>query len=282
MLQILFGGVIALLVFILILSTVAKSQFERQVEREIEDFFSGSMGELTRVSETELQDLPEPVQRWLRASGVVGSPVIRSVRIKQDIQMKLKPDGRWLEATADQYDRTEAPGFLWQAQIKAAPGIHISGRDLFTEGRGHMLIKPLSLFKAVDSRGQEIDEGSMQRYLGELVWVPTAAISPYITWEAEDATTAKATMSYGGVTVSGRFYFNAETGLVDSFRTLRFMVTEEGSELRPWEIPVSDYRQYGDYYLPSKAVVIWQLPEGPYDWFHVTVTDVEVNRPEKW
>lgn len=273
---------VAMVLLLLIASTVAKGRFDRQVETEIDAFFSGSMGEITRVTEEQIQGLPETVQNWLRASGAVGAPVMRTVRIKQEIKMKLKPDGRWMEATADQYDRTLEPGFLWHVKIKMIPGVHISGRDRFIEGRGHMLIKPMSLFKVVDGSGQAIDEGSMQRYLGELVWMPGAALSPYITWEAVDETTAKATMSYKGVTVSGRFHFDPETGLVSSFRTLRFLVDGDQKELRPWEIPVSDYKQYGDYLLPSRAVVTWQLPEGPYDWFHVEVTEVEANRPEKW
>ena len=50
----------------------------------------------------------------------------------------------------------------------------------------------------VDAKGKEIDQGALLRYLGEIVWVPSAALSDYITWEEMDSTTARATMSYEG------------------------------------------------------------------------------------
>ena len=67
----------------------------------------------------------------------------------------------------------------------------------------------------------------MLRYLGEIVWVPSAALSDYITWEEMDSTTARATMSYGGITASGIFKFD-ENGAFVSFEADRYYYRKEG------------------------------------------------------
>ena len=67
----------------------------------------------------------------------------------------------------------------------------------------------------------------MLRYLGEIVWVPSAALSDYITWEEMDSTTARATMSYEGITASGIFKFD-ENGAFVSFEAGRYYYRKEG------------------------------------------------------
>jgi Family of unknown function (DUF6544) len=55
---------------------------------------------------------------------------------------------------------------------------------------------------------QAIDQGAELRFLAEIVWLPSAALSPYVEWEAIDVTSAKATMRHRGVPVSAVFYFD--------------------------------------------------------------------------
>ncbi len=54
---------------------------------------------------------------------------------------------------------------------------------MFKDGKGSMIIKVLSLINVVnDSNNEKINQGTLQRYLGEITWFPTAAVSPYIKW----------------------------------------------------------------------------------------------------
>ncbi len=72
------------------------------------------------------------------------------------------------------------------AKMNMPPFIKITGRDKF-----------------VDGKGEKMDEGTLQRFLAEIVWFPSAALSQYITWEAIDSLSAKATMNYKGTNGSG-------------------------------------------------------------------------------
>ena len=84
----------------------------------------------------------------------------------------------------------------------------ISGRDVYAAGSGHMLIKAASLLSIVDSRDEKIAQSAMLRFLGETVWFPSAALSPYLQWEFVDARRARVTMRHGGVVASAVFTFD--------------------------------------------------------------------------
>lgn len=60
-----------------------------------------------------------------------------------------------------------APGFVWIVDVRAAPFLHLSGRDKYENGKWHILIKLLSLFPVVDAKEKEIDQGALLRYLGK-------------------------------------------------------------------------------------------------------------------
>jgi hypothetical protein len=68
------------------------------------------------------------------------------------------------QAEAEQWFKTEEPGFIWVAKVKFAPGIHLAARDKYEDGRGQMIIKLLSLIPVSRAEGKEIDQGAMVRY----------------------------------------------------------------------------------------------------------------------
>lgn len=62
---------------------LARTAFSRLVRSDVQTLRAGSStGEATFVSETMLDGLPEPVQRYLRYTGVIGKPFVRTVRLK--------------------------------------------------------------------------------------------------------------------------------------------------------------------------------------------------------
>src|SRR5690606_11860424 len=84
------------------------------------------------VQSDALKDLPIPVKKWLKNSGIIGKEKVSFVRLQQKALMKMKPDQEyWLKATAQQYFAVETPAFLWKVEMKMMPFIDITGRDLF-------------------------------------------------------------------------------------------------------------------------------------------------------
>jgi len=270
--------IVVLLALFIAGSFIAKFLFNQNVEKEIEEFFSKVENKDEIVTKTDISELPQNVQKWLEYSGIIGKEKITVVRLKQKADMRLEKDKPWMPVQAEQYFTLDEPGFIWKANIKAAPLIHITGRDKYENGKGNMLIKVLSIFTVADSQGKEIDQGTLLRYLAETMWFPTAALNEYLTWEEIDADNAKATMTYGEIMASGIFTFN-DRGEVINFEAERYGEFDGETRLETWSIPVRDYKEFEGIRIPTKGAVTWKLDTGDFNWFNFEVTEVEYNKP---
>jgi hypothetical protein len=89
-----------------------------------------------------------------------------------------------MPVVAEQTLTINPPGFVWKARFKVAGLPLMSARDAYQDGRGHMYGKMAGLFTLFDARGLEmIDQGTLLRYLGEMVWFPTAFLGENIRWQ---------------------------------------------------------------------------------------------------
>ncbi|MTI81623.1 MAG: hypothetical protein FH758_12240 [Firmicutes bacterium] len=272
-------GILIIIISVIISSQIANYQFNRNVKQEVAKLFSNLENKSDVIKKEDLNTLPQSVKKWLEYSQVVGKEGIRTVRLKQQATMRLKPeDKRWMPTEAEQYFTVDKPGFIWKAKIKAAPFIPIVGRDKYHQGKGHMLIKILSLITVADSKGKEMDQGTLLRYLAETVWFPTAALNNYITWEEIDEHSAKATMSYGGVTASGVFTFN-DKGEVVNFTADRYREINGKYEMTTWSVNVNEYKKLDGILIPTKGEAIWKLETGDFKWFEFHVTEIEYDKP---
>lgn len=236
------------------------------------DFSSGST-----ILETDLKSLPVPVYRWIKTTGIIGKPKIKNGRVVQKALMKMKPEQKdWYSAEALQYTFIEAPAFTWRVDLSMMPLVQIKGRDKFKDGKGEMLIKVNSLITVVDEKGAKIDEGTLQRFLGELVWFPSLALSPYIQWEALDDHAAKATMTYGGTTGSGVFYFN-ESGDFVKFIAMRYKGNGPEDKKFPWVLTVDGHDTFEGIKVPSHMKATWKLDEGDWTWLDLEILDLQYN-----
>ncbi|MCB9284746.1 MAG: hypothetical protein H6563_11780 [Lewinellaceae bacterium] len=259
-----------------------KRNFDRKIAREVTELFAPfPPAEKAILSEDMLTGLPACVQLWIANSGLVGREMIYAVRLKQQGQMRRTPEEKWMPTEAEQYFSIDPPGFIWKAKVDMVPAFSFSGRDKYMDGKGNMLIKFLSLFPVVDGKGPELDQGTLLRYLGEICWFPSAALAPYITWEAIDSSSAKATMSYKGVSASGVFTFD-EAGRMTQFRAQRYMGAGETAVLKDWYIPAEEWKEFQGVQVPAKGGVIWQLESGDFNYYQWEVTDIEYNKPELW
>lgn len=272
--------VLATLALVAGVSAIARVQFNRETEEKVEKLFNaGRKNDPYIISSSDLENLPQPVRRWLEDGGVVGQEKIEVVRLLQEAEMRLNPGGRWMSLNAEQYITVEEPGFIWQARINAAPLVHISGRDVYKEGRGNMLVKPLSLVTIADESGFQIDQGTLVRYLAEMVWFPTAALSDFVSWEEIDENSARAIIRYGNIRVSGVFSFNQE-GEPIKFSARRFGEFNGQFRMETWSVSMGDHRFLNGFKIPTSGEITWELDEGDYTWYRFNLKDIEFNKRE--
>jgi hypothetical protein len=266
-------------VILLLVAVVAWSdaRFRRMALEEVAALLPSAAGAAETVGQQPGFDaLPAPVQRWLQYTGAADRPAVRRAHLRQTGRMRTSPGGKWMTVEAEQWFNTADPAFVWLARVHAAPGLHLSGRDKFGNGRGHMLIKVLSLFPVVDAKGDEIDQGSLLRYMGELVWWPSAAVHDYFRWEEIDDNSARLHMNIGSVEAQGTFVFD-EQGRVLRFEALRYYSDKDGARLEPWvvEVDPAHYRNLGGMRIPARAAVTWKLPEGEFNWFNLEISEID-------
>lgn len=273
-----FGTILNILVFLVALISLSTSLFNNKVALEIDILKQqAASAELSIIDEQTIENLPYPVQNWLRNSGVIGTEKVNSVWLKQSAKMKMKPEQEeWNNALAEQFFTVDEPAFVWKVKMQMSPFIEITGRDKFVDGKGQMLIKLFSLFNIVNEKGEKMDEGTLQRYLAETVWFPSAVASPYIKWETIDSLSAKATMNYKGVTGSGTFYFN-EKGDFIKFSCLRFKGNEPDAKRYEWVITVDEHAIKNRIKIPVKMKASWQLENELWTWLEVNVVDIQYN-----
>jgi hypothetical protein len=273
-----FGLIPNAIILIALVITFSGCAFNKKIAAET-DAILETVGETdeTYIEDDDLLDLPEPVKKWLRASGTVNTPKVKSVYLQQKFQMKLKPEQEnWYLADAEQYFTTENPAFIWTVKLNMSPFVSVRGRDKFTDGKGEMQMKLYALLNLGKETGEKMDEGTLQRYLGEIVWFPSAALSPYIKWEAVDSLTAKATMNYKGTTGSGIFYFNAEGDFI-KYSAMRYMGNEPDAERREWIIEADNHAVFNGIKVPSEVHATWRLDEGDWTWCRIRLSNLVYN-----
>lgn len=259
--------------------TISNITFNQKVRNKVEELFKKIKETKPEIgTETDVEELPEPVQKWLRNSQIIGKEKIFTVRLKQKGLIRTKEGQPWMPAEAEQYFTIDEPGFLWKTKVKMVPLLYLVGRDKYYEGKGNMLIKFMGLITVVNARGKEIDQGTMLRYLGETVWFPAAALSNYIRWESIDSNSARATMSYGGVTASAVFKFN-EKGEVISFVCKRYMTVDGQYILESYSVHLRGYKQLNGIRIPTKGEAVWNLKTGDFSVYQFEITEVEYNKP---
>ena len=273
-----FGMIPNIIVLVVVMISLSSLSMNKMITRETDEIlYAVKTSDPAIITDSDIQELPVPVQRWIQNTGMIGKPAIQSAYIKQKALMKMKPEQKdWIPAEAEQYTVMDVPAFIWTVSMNMAPLIKIKGRDKFVDGKGEMLIKMNSLFNVVNEKGERMDEGTLQRYLGELVWLPSLALSPYIAWEAIDNYSAKATMKYNGTSGSGTFYFD-EKGDFIKFIALRYKGNDADAKRYPWILTVDDYAVFEGIKVPSKMKATWKLEERDWTWLDLEITDIKYN-----
>lgn len=224
------------------------------------------------VTEEMLADLPGPVRRYLRCTGVVGKPVPGSVRLRQKGRMRAGPGQPWLLLDAEEHYSVQPPGFVWAGTARLGPLAVARARDMYAGGTGRMLVKIASLWPVADVSGEQADQAAMMRYLSEMIWFPAAFLADSISFEAVDDCSARVIFTDHGRTATGTLVFDRQ-GRVTDFVAQRYRAADASSP-ETWSTPVTGYGEFEGLLLPARGKAIYKLPGGDLEYIDVAVTDL--------
>lgn len=274
-----FGTAINIIIVLVAVVGYGTWSFNRMVEADFDSVKITPPAEKHILTEDKIYSLPSVIQRWLLRSGSIGREVIYNTFLMQKGEMRTEKTGNWMPFTAKQYFTTSNPAFIWTTEVQMFPGFFLAGRDLFKDGKGHMLIKLLSLAPVADSRGPEVDQGTMLRFMGEMVWLPTAALMPYLRWEEIDSVTAIGYMDYAGQSVKGRYTFTPE-GDFYSLEAERYYSKGDTATLETWMVRTKPggYKEFNGIRIPAKMDVTWRLKDGDFTWLNLEIKEIAYNK----
>jgi hypothetical protein len=231
------------------------------------------------VSEADLVRLPEPVQRYLRLTGVVGQPRVQNYRLRFRGRIRSDPNSRWMPFEAEQQSFADQPTrlFLMRARMFGLP---VESFHRSIGGRATMQVTVAGVVRMVDARGDVMDRSEAVTLFNDMcLLAPGTLLDPGIHWEGIDAHTARAWFTNGGHTIAAMLVFG-EDGLLSNFLSDdRSRSSADGktfTRLR-FSTPVRDYRSFGATRVASHGDARWHLPEGEFTYGEFDLVDLALN-----
>ena len=251
-----------------------RSAYETQVERRSDDPPS-SMPVLT---EGDLADLPDPIARYVRASGALGRPRPWRLHARWTGRIRGSLDEEWMSFSAEQHNFLLEPSrfFLMDARRARLP---VDVYHDFEDGRARMRVRLLSLLPLVNARGPEMDRAETVTLFNDVALLaPGGLVDQRIEWEAIDARTARGTFTLGSHAVSAVLHVSDEGDLVDFVSDDRLAASADGESFEPrrWSTPVSDHQVLHGLRVLRRAEGRWH-PDGAPDFAYVELELVELS-----
>jgi hypothetical protein len=273
-----YGTIINLIMLLACMFAYGNFSFANQVNTEVSQMLSKvETNQKTSTIINTIDNLPIPVQKWLKNCGIKNNLKIKNVYLKQEVLMKLKPQQKkWYKAIAQQYFITQPAAFNWMVTMDLNPMINLVGRDKLANGKGEMLIKVGAILPIVNEKNNsKINQATLQRYLAEIVWFPTAALSSNIYWEFVNDNCAKATILVNEILTSGYFYFNNEGEFI-KFSAMRYKDVNDDKP-KEWIVEVVESKVLNTIKIPVKLKATWKLDEEYFTWLQLKITEIYYN-----
>jgi hypothetical protein len=248
-------------------------------DRLASDLVAGASADTGRsVRSADFEELPEPVRRYFETVLEEGRPYVRTARLEQTGEFRLRESERtWRPMEATQRYTVDPPGFVWSATVRVLPFLPVTVLDAYDHGSGVLRARLLSTVTVADvGPDEDMNEGELVRYLAEAVWFPTALLpAEGVEWEAVDDSSARATIEDGGNTASVVFHFD-ENDRVERVTTERYR--QEADDHAPWTGRFGAYEERNGLVVPMEAEVEWNLPEGDRPYWRAGIERIE-HRP---
>jgi hypothetical protein len=232
----------------------------------------------TPISDSDLERLPPPVQRYLRVVGVVGQRRVLNFRVRMHGRIRGDRNARWMPLSAEQYNVVNPAARMFYLTASMV-GIPVQGYHRYVDSTASMRVKAAALVPVVTASGREMTQGETVTLFNDMcVMAPATLIDPAIEWAAIDGRTARARFTNAGQTIRAELLFNEAGELTNFISDDRYAVSSDGTmrALR-WSTPVAAYRQFGAVRLISRGEGRWQEAGGEYAYIELTIDDVQYN-----
>jgi len=255
-----------------------RAEFEREARAGLARPAEGRV-----VTEADLAPLPDPVRRYLRATGVVGQPRVRNYRLRFRGRIRSGPDARWMPFVADQQSFVREPARLFWMRATTL-GVPVEAFHRLAGGRATMRVKAAGAVTLVDASGPAMDRSETVTLFNDMcILAPGSLLEPSVRWEAVDARTARARFTNAAETISATLFFDEQGLLTDFVSDDRSRSSPDGKTFTPlrFSTPVGSYRPFGPFRIAARGEARWHLPGGEFAYGEFEVVDLAYDVGER-
>jgi hypothetical protein len=254
-----------------------RAEYEQRVQHDLARLATGSAPAL--LGEPDLAPLPAAVRRYVRLSGALGEPRVRSFRARFHGEIRSGPETRWMPFTGEQTNCYDEPSrcFIMTASLA---GIPFQALHVYAGARASMRVKVAALVRVAEASGPEMDRSETVTLFNDMcVFAPGTLVDDRIGWEEIDARHVRATFTNAGHTIRAVLSFNDAGELVDFVSDDRSQASADGRTLTRarWSTPLGAYRAFGPYRLSTGGEARWHTPELEFAYIRFAVDRLEFN-----
>jgi hypothetical protein len=223
-----------------------------------------------------LDDLDEPVRRYLRHALAPGTPLRRGVHLEMGGHIKV---GAWLRFRS--VWEGDGRSFSWRATAGPGPLPLLRVHDQFSAGRGFMDIRlrsglrRLPALKLLHAQGDDVARSGAGRAALEALWVPMALLPDRgVGWRADSHDLIVASREVPPERPEVHIRIGPD-GLVRSYSALRWRGGKQGYV--PFGVDVLAETRFGPLTIPGRLTAGWG--HGTADWspfFRAEVTAADL------
>jgi hypothetical protein len=254
-----------------------ESEFTKKVKY---DFIENNHLSTDILTINDMAHLPAIVQQYLHYTQSVGQPKVKNFKAEFVGRMRGKPSDNYMKLHSVQYNFYQKPSryFFMQASKMGLPA---TGLHCYSNVTATFEVKMLNWLKVVNAKGEKLNRAETVTLFNDMCFIaPATLIDKRITWETMNDTTVKGTYKNENITISALLYFNQKGALMNFISNDRYETDGKQYHNYPWATPVTDYQMLNGYFLPGKAKLIYQKPEGDFTYGELEYKSVQYNLSE--
>lgn len=247
------------------------SRWDRRTRQRLaEDVRSMELDDRPRspelVTDADLEQLPEPAQRYLRWAGVLGRPRDRAFTARFVGQFRMRPDQRWMPYRSWQLNATDPVTRLIHMRVDVAGVVPMFGTDSYLDQRGRMHGKVLGLVTVADGAGPEFDLGELVTYVNDAAMLaPSMLLTHRCEWTPIDDDSFDLTFTDGNNTVRARMFVDDDGRLLDFRTDDRWFAGVDPAVRTTWSTPIERWTTRRDGRpIPASGSAVWHLPDSEF------------------
>jgi len=269
-----FGTIANIIILVAVVLNYGSYHFEKSYQKDVKENLQRTNAlKMDLLTETDLLPLPEPVQRYLRYTGVINKPKVKNARVVFEGQMREKGKD-FFPFTCEQHNFFDEPTrlFFMKGKIK---GFTVPGYHKYSHATAMMDIRLFGLFSVVKIAGKDMNQAETVTLFNDMcLMAPATLIDKRITWQAIDSTSAKATFTNHDISITAILYFNEKGQLVD------FISNDRDVNHYPFSTPVSNIKNINGINIMTYGETIWHYPDGKFVYGKFNLKEFEYNVSE--